>query len=245
MKGVLDLTSAENSRVPLVGRQEEVRSLSYALESRQSRLIVGPSGIGKTRLLEESLFRSGQPFVRVERPLVLHHLLVCMAEKMACRSARFSNLRRATSVHLKPLVLHALRTHPHCVILEDIPSADPRMYRFLQKVYYVPKICLVVTARSGDSIGHLRKLLWDPREEIGLRPLTRQESITLFEHACDVFHLEHFDLDDFRRKVIGAARGNPGQIIAMCRLSSQPEYRSGSHIKFLPLRIDVLSAFVP
>ena len=244
MKGALDLTSAGYSMVPLVGRQEEVRSLSYALKSRQSRLIVGPSGIGKTRLLEESLSRSGQPFVRVERPLVLHQLLVCMAEQMSCRSPRFSNLRQATSVHLKPLVLHALRAHPQCVILEDIPSADPRMYRFLQKVYYVPQSCLVVTARSRDSIGQLRKLLWDPSEEIRLRHLTRQESITLFEHACNVFHLEHFDLDDFRRKVIDAAHGNPGQITAMCRLASQPEYRSGSRIKFLPLRMDVLSAFV-
>jgi hypothetical protein len=118
------------------------------------------------------------------------------------------------------------------------------MYRFLQKLYYLPKSCLVVTARSRGSIGHLRKLLWDPLEEIGLQPLTRQESITLFEHACNVFHLEHFDLDDFRRKVIDAAHGNPGQIIAMCGLASQPEYRSGSRIKFLPLRMDVLSTFV-
>ncbi len=174
----------------------------------------------------------------------MHDLLISMAEKLACRSARFSNLRRATTVHLKALVLQALRGNTQCVILKDIPSADPRMYRFLQQFYYLPKSCLVVTTTSKDSIGHLSKLLWDPREEIGLRPLTHQECLTLFELACNAVHLEHFDRDDFRKKVIAAAHGNPGQIIMMCRLASQPEYRSGNYIKFLPLRIDALSAFV-
>lgn len=229
---------------PLVGRRNEVRKLSAALKARQSRLITGPSGIGKTRLLEECLFKSGQPFLRIERPPVLHDLLVSIAQKLACRSARFSDIRRATTVHLKALVLHALLSNPQCVILEDIPPADPRMYRFLQQLYYVPKNCVVVTTTSKDSIGHLSKLLWDPREEIRLRPLTHRECLALFELACQAFQLELFDRGDFRKKVIAAAHGNPGRIIAMCRLASQPEYRSGKYIKFLPLRIDALSAFV-
>jgi hypothetical protein len=30
----------------------------------------------------------------------------------------------------------------------------------------------------------------------------------------------------------------------MCRLAARPEYQNGRHIKFLPLRMDVLPAFV-
>jgi len=41
-----------------------------------------------------------------------------------------------------------------------------------------------------------------------------------------------------------AAHGNPGQILTMCRMASRPEYQAGRHIKFLPLRIDALTAFV-
>ena len=41
----------EEREIPLVGRQAEVYALARALRSRQSRLILGLTGIGKTRLL--------------------------------------------------------------------------------------------------------------------------------------------------------------------------------------------------
>ena len=235
-------TSAGNPLVPLVGRREEVRALSSAVGARQFRLIVGPAGIGKTRLLQESLPASVQPFVRLEGPFVLHGLLVDLAENLHCRCTRFPDVRRATSMVLKPLVLDALRQSPRCVVLEDVSGTDPRMYRFLQKVYYAGDGCLVVTARSRDCLGCLRKLLWDPGQEIALKPLHRPEALLLFEEACRVFRLESLDLGEFRRKVLAAAQGNPGQIVAMCRMAARPEYQRGRYIKFLPLRIDVLSA---
>jgi AAA ATPase-like protein len=246
MKGrVLESNAAKELAVPLVGRQEEVRALSSALRSRQSRLILGPPGIGKTRLIEESLSSAGQPFVWVERWPVLHDLLVELAEKLVDSSSGCPDFRRATTVGLKPLVLGALGKTPRCVVLEAVAPTEPRMYRFLRELYYIPGCCLMATARTRDSLGHLRKLLWDPREEIEVKPLTQRQSIKLFERACDAFSLESVDLHSFQEKVIDAALGNPGQILAMCRLAAQPEYRNGRRIKFAPLRIDVASAFVP
>jgi len=230
--------------IGMAGRRDDRKALLSALESRQSRLIVGPAGIGKTRLLEECVASSGQRVVRVEQPPVLHHLLVSLAEQLGCRSVRYSSAAQATSVHLKPLVLNALRSNPAAVIVESLESRDPRMYRFLQELYYIPGASLIVTARSVDRIGHVRKLLWDPRERIALKPLSRPESTELFEEAVRIFRLESFDLDDFRGKAMEAAHGNPGKIIAMCRLATEPQYRSGRYIKFLPLRMDMLSAFV-
>jgi len=242
---VLEETSAESPPIALVGRRNEVGALSAALRSRQSRLITGPAGIGKTRVLQECLSSSRQPFLSIPKPVVLHDILVRLAERLHCTSDRFPVLRHATTVHLKPLVLNALRATPHCVILEDVERVEPRMYRFLQELYYVPNTCLIATVRSRTRMGHLRKLLWDSREELALKPLTRMESLRLFAEACRVFRLDPFDLDDFRQKVIDAARGNPGQIVGMCRLAGQSGYRSGRHIKFGPLRIDLLSGFVP
>jgi len=180
----------------------------------------------------------------VEQPRVLHELLVQLGQQLGCDSQRFGSLRRATSIALKPLVLAALERVPQCVVLEDVTASDPRMYRFLQQIYHLRTSCLIVTTKSRESLGHVRKLLWDPREEIVLKPLTRAESISLFDAACRLFQLESLDVDEFRPKVLAAAQGNPGQILAMCRLAVQPEYRQGKHIRFLPLRMDVLPNFV-
>jgi hypothetical protein len=228
----------------LIGRRTEVSALSAALTARQSRLIAGDAGVGKTRLLQESLSAGGQPFISIPRPHVLHDLLVGMAELLDCRSGRFGELRRATTLHLKPLVLNALRANPRCVVLENVEAVEARMYRFLQEVCSLPDTCLVVTTRSKSRIGHLRKLLWDPGEELALKPLTRQESLQLFEEACRAFGLHGFDVDEFRNQVLRAARGNPGQILGMCRLAGQPAYQSGNRIRFGQVRMDVLPVFL-
>jgi hypothetical protein len=185
-----------------------------------------------------------QPYVYVEGPGVLHRLLVELAERLSCPAGRIGSVRNPTSVSLKPSVLDALRRLPRCLVLEDFVDADPRMYRFLQQVYYLPAVSLIVTAASRDCLGHLRKLLWDPREEIALKPLARPEALSLFDVASRMYQLQLFDLGTFRRKVLTAAHGNPGQILTMCQMASRPEYRDGRHIKFLPLRIDALTAFV-
>ena len=118
------------------------------------------------------------------------------------------------------------------------------MYRFLQHLYYIPGVSLIVTAESRGNIGFLRKLLWDPREEIVLRPLGSTESQALFESACRLFALQTLDLAEFRHKVLTAANGNPGQILTMCQMATKPEYQIRGRIKFLPLRIDALTAFL-
>jgi hypothetical protein len=234
----------EGHCVPLLGRLEEMRTLTNALCVRKSCLILGPKGIGKTRILRESLSLACQPYVYVDGPAVLHRLLVELAAGLSCLAARRGSVCKASSVALKPFVLDALRTRPHCLILENIRDADPRMYRFLQQVYYVPGCSLIVSATSRDCLGHLRKLLWDPRDEIVLKPLSRTDALSLFDRAARMYGLEAFDLDGFRSKVLTSAQGNPGQILMMCRMASRPEYQVGRHIKFVPLRIDVLTAFV-
>jgi hypothetical protein len=63
----------------------------------------------------------------------------------------------------------------------------------------------------------------------------------LFDIAAGQFGLRNLDVREFRDKALESARGNPGQIVEMCRMASNPMYVSGSHIKFAPLRIDALT----
>ena len=236
----LAIESRQNTARPLpfVGRQRELRELIAAIRAGQPRLTVGPAGIGKPRLVEEALQAAEQPFVRVRAAGVLHELLAGLAAALGCSRPK------ATSHALRGLVLNALCRAPQCVVLEDLHNADPRMYRFLQRLYYTPGVSLIVTATSRADLGFVRKLLWDPREEILLEPLSRAEAQWLFDEAVRRFGIESLQIDAFGRKVLAAAKGNPGQILAMCRMAARPEYQRGSHIKFLPLRMDMLSAFL-
>jgi len=242
MKNAIEAGPSAEADLPLIGRRDELDELSAALRGRCPRLIVGPPGAGKTRLIREATRAASAAPITVERPGPLHNLLVECAEGLNCRSRRFAAVDRAPTIALKPLVLGSLRETPRCVVIEDLADADPRMYRFLQELYYVPGVCLIISARSRGSLGFVRKLLWDPREEIFLGPLGRSESQSLFDAAADRFELRDLDLEDFRRKVLAAARGNPGQIVSMCRFAARAEYRAGGHIKFLPLRMDVLAS---
>ncbi len=235
---------ADEPGLPLLSRRGELNNLMEALRGRRSRLLTGPIGSGKPRLLREALQQTSEPYVLMGWPPVLHHLLIAMAEALGCSSPSAPNLRLATSQALKSLVRAALRHRPRCVVLEDAHDAEPRTYRFLQEIYHSPGCGLVVTARSRDRLGHLHKLLWDPREEIALKPLTRVDACTLFEAASRKYALSALNLGAFRSKVLTAARGNPGQIVTMCRLASRAEYQDRWRIKFLPLRIDALTEFI-
>jgi predicted ATPase len=205
-------------RQPLVGRRHELRELITAVRAGRSWLLTGPIGIGRKRLIREALELAAQPFVRVSGQLVLHQFLIRLAAALNCGGAR-----KPTSAVLRLLVLDALRRTPQWS--ENVP--------------------LIVTAASRRDLGYVQRLLWDPREEIALEPLSRNDAQALLDHAVRHFDLESLAVEDFGRKVLAAAKGNPGQILAMCGTAALPQYRAGDYIKFVPLRMDMLSAFLP
>jgi hypothetical protein len=231
---------AEELDLPLIGRREELKELGRALRDRRSRLILGSPGAGKSRLIQEATLAEGMACVTLLRPRQLHQLLVDCAKKLNCRVRRFPSIDRATTIALKPLIVDSLQHTPRCVVVEDIVAANPGMYRFLQELYHVPGVSLIISATSRSNLGFLQRLFWDPREEISLGPLNRSDAQCLFDQAADRFQIQEMNVEDFRSKVLTAARGNPGQIVSMCRFAIRPEYHVGRYIKFLPLRIDVL-----
>jgi hypothetical protein len=186
----------------------------------------------------------------------LHHLLIDLARALlqsghrsllalARPSGDLDNwLSRQTSVHLKGVLSTALEAEPRAIILDGIDRASFPVYRFLQRLYFAKGVAFVATTRDAISLGALGRLFWDPRATLHLEPLNPVDATHLFDLAADRFALRGLDVFDFRDRVLEAAQGNPGQIVEMCRMASNPMYVSGTHIKFAPLRIDVLAKFL-
>ena len=241
-------------QLPLVGMTRERRHLDLAFRNRESLLVLGPPGIGKSRLIRECL-DGRETILYVAWEHSLHTLLVALSRALI--TAQHSEfLRRArcgtdpeawlsnqSSIHLKGLLWSAVEIAPVPMILDGIAGAGFPTYRFLQRIYHTAGMALFATSRDLASLGALGRLFWNPSKMLNLAPLHEREAGQLFESAADHFKLRNLNLDDFREKVLESARGNPGQIIEMCRLAAQPQYISGRHVKFAPLRIDTVIKF--
>jgi hypothetical protein len=243
------------SGLAVIGLSRERQALLNAIQRQECLLLLGPGGCGKTALVRsvlESELR-GKAIVPISSFRTPHDLLVMLARGLL-QSGHPSFLRLArgdssvwepwlatqTSIHLKGLLWNALEREPTTIILEGISGAGHPTYRFLQRLQFTPGMTLIATARDHLHLGELSRLFWDPRKTRQVQPLSDSEALQLFEAAVLHFGLRDLRLDDFRDKALDSAKGNPGQIVEMCRLAANPMYWSGRYVKFAPLRIDVM-----
>lgn len=253
----IESTTAIPGDLPLIGLSSERRRVEEALLKHESLLLLGPRGCGKTRLLHELIrsLSSAPAVVYTRCPAVLHDLLIALAcsllESRHHTLARMTSagpnpetwLSRQTSVHLRGMLWNPLEAEPRTLVLDEIEGAGARTFRFLQRLYYARGMAMIAASRDLRALGDLGRLFWDPRRILQFQPLADRESLEVFELAANRFDLRELDLEEFRDKVLESARGNAGQIIEMCRLATDPQYISGTHIKFAPLRIDTMIKF--
>ena len=250
----------ETSAQPILcfGLSGERRRIREAFEKRESILIRGPAGAGKTALLRAAI--AGLPdrrdIVQLAYSSSLHRLLVDLAHSLlAMKHGTLLDLARPdadldkwlahqTSLHLKGILLTSLAAEPRTLVLDGMDGGSFPMYRFLQKLYYARGMTIIGAARDTASLGALSRLFFDPRRIVHIGPLTHAESRRLFCLAANRFGLQGLDLDEFRQKALGSAHGNPGQMIEMCRLAADPAYLSGKHVKFAPVRMEVRIRFL-
>jgi hypothetical protein len=213
-----------------------------ALRRRQPLLLLGPAGSGKTALIRVAIAGSGQEALYLKYSASLHRLLADLARLALPRRAY--DYSSQTSLRLKGLLWTSLEAEPRILVLDGVERASFPTYRFFQRLYHAEGMALIVAARSATLLGAMGRLFWDPRASIHIPPLTHAHASQLFDLAAARFGLGHLDLEKFRGKALESANGNPGQIIEMCRLASNPIYVSGRHIKFAPLRMDALMKFI-
>jgi hypothetical protein len=221
-------------------------------------LILGSAGSGKSALIAHAVvgLEPHQNIITIPYSANLHHLLIDLSRALIrtdhsafLKLARFGDdrekwLSQQTSVHLRGLLWTALEAEPRVIALDGVSAAGFPTYRFLQRLSFAKGVGLIASARDPTSLGTLSRLFWDPRNTMHIPPLNESDAKQLFDMAIRHFDLNHLEIEDFRERAINAAHGNPGQLIEMCKLATNPMYVSGAHIKFAPLRIDTLIRFL-
>lgn len=241
-------------QIPWVGMDGEKQRLVLAFRERESLLVLGAAGSGKTRLIREAL-EGNEEILYIPWAQPLRSLLVAMARRLIA-AGHASFLLRAQpgaavdgwlaaqkSIHLRGLLWAAMETSPVPMALDGIAGAGFPTYRFLQRLYHTPGMALFAASRDPGSLGALGRLFWNPARILHVPPLSARDAWQLFETAADGFGLRNLDLAEFREKVLESAHGNPGQIVEMCRLAADPQYISGRAVKFSALRIDTVIKF--
>lgn len=244
--------------LPVVGLLGERRRLVDALNSRESLLLIGPRGCGKTAVIRAAIAASSrrEDVIYLRYSSGLHELLFSLAFALLQAGHQYIErtlknipdakkwLAQQTSVHLRGLLWNALETDPRTIVLDGVDGASHPVFRFMQRLYFAPGMTMYAAARDSAALGALSRLFWHPQKIIHFQPLSHTDATELFELAVDAYHLRELDISEFRQKVLDSAAGNPGQIVEMCRLAADPQYIAGRYVKFAPLRIDAMLKFL-
>jgi hypothetical protein len=245
-------------------RKRETRRLADALRNRQSLMICGPAGIGKTALASRVI--AGLPAALARRCLeirgakdlrdVLRQLLGRLYEagdKNLRRQLRSEGvvagtfpawLKKSSTSHLKGALYHALEDGDYRFFLDHFPPLTKPVAKVVKEMFWMRHTPVYLLVRDGEE-QHIDRLCqffyWGEREQLVLPPLPPEAAAELLQACIERFGLDQLDLSGFRREVLELSRLIPGAIVKMCMLAADPQYQYGSRIKIKSVYIDYLT----
>jgi hypothetical protein len=249
-------------RALMIDRKAESRRLHQAICKRESLLICGPAGVGKTVLvskvlaeLPEDMARSAisvdglvglQPFLRA----LLQNLHEAgdstlrkqlRAEGVSGRAFK-SWLKSQPTSRLKGAVYRSMQMANYWVFLDHVPPLTLAVAKVLRELIWMRNTPVYLLARGSgpEEVGHAASTYWDERQRLTLEPLHESAARELLEWCVRCFGLAHLNLDDFREEVLSISGYNPGVMVKMCKLAAEPRYHYGSRIKTRLIHIDYL-----
>jgi len=251
------------ARPPFIDREAETRRLRDAILSRQSLMICGPAGIGKTALVSRVL--ADLP------PRLASHCLYLWSIKdlpdllrqliRQLYSARDLSLRRqlhaegvsaATfdvwlkaqpSGRLKGPLYRAVEDGDYKLFFDHVPRLSHVVASVIKELCWMRKtpVYLLPLADSEQALLRASRVFyWGDRERLRLGPLPSSAARELLESCIQQAGLSRFELQGFRQEVLKLSDRVPGAITRMCTLAADPCYQFGSRIKTKTIYLDYL-----
>jgi hypothetical protein len=246
----------------LIGRRQELTRLRNAILARQSLLVHGRAGTGKTALLAEVL-SSLPPRIRsmclvctaYENPRTMwRHLVRSLAEaddpQVMLRVQRECGgtisvdrwLRRQSSLRLRGILRHAMHGGAYRVFLDTTAPLPHGVYSLLQDWVWSKRTPVILFGRGSTErdVGKVGRLFWHSGMLLELLAMPTRDQEAVLEHSIARLNLSAMADDEFRDFILKCAAGLPGAIVRLCELASKSFYQWGGHIKLHTLAVDFL-----
>jgi len=234
--------------LPLIGRGREIAKLQKLAASSTPALVVGPSGVGKTRILLElrkALISQGHPvlYIRFEQPP--HAFLEQIARQLSLEC------KNSSSIMLRGVLWKTLEMKPHVLLIDDLLEVTAPYYRFLERILAAKGNTVIGSAIDAYAAGALRRIFWHQESVVPLPTLKKRDAAALIEQTISIFmskagQPDQFIPSDFALRVAQAARGNPGRIVEMCIRSADSAYRApDQHLRFGAVVMDAITGQMP
>jgi predicted AAA+ superfamily ATPase len=230
-------------------REEEFDALRRRVAARKSALLHGPSGVGKTLLLDHLMpdfphllncpqSSSSQAVFRSLAEILAHKKDTAMLRALGGRPAEA--IRQKTAVSLKGIVISILCGKQYMVVLDHLhrPSHSfATMVRELMISYSVPVVAVARSAHMEDA-GFVAPLFPDRADKLEIKNFDSESAKEFAKLVAKELNLRAENLDDFLTRLVEFSEGNPGAIARMINMATMSKYRVDGHIIVSPLYID-------
>jgi len=188
-----------------IGREKEISEINEYLSRKNSTLLVGALGIGKTHLLKNI---SSTSLLYLDSPVPLKQCLLTICEKYCPNwKERLSLGSRSCSQEIIELLIKEVKDNPIIVIdnLDRLKITDVNIFLKLFE-------CFTILGASSNTSERLKVIWWKFRKVV-LEPLSTQAVNELIKELTVGLEIPNYQL--FVTKIRTTANGNPLAITEM------------------------------
>ncbi len=247
----------------VVGRENEARRLTEAILKGETRIIFGPSGIGKTVLVQKVIgelspalskrclyvaaFKDLQDLLR-QLIFMLYDLkdsnLRQQLHSGGITVLSFASwLKSLPSPNLRGTLYRTVEQGDYRIFIDHIPPLTHPVAKIIKELFWMRNapVYLLFHDEVFQNLYRFHHFFHlGDRERLTLQPLPSEAASELLELSIERFGLSHLDLSAFREEVLELSKQVPGAIVKMCALAADPRYQYGSQVKVRSVYIDYL-----
>jgi hypothetical protein len=246
-----------------VDRDTEAHRLEEAIRKRDSLIIRGPAGMGKTALLSRVVqrlppdlgihclyLRGMKDLQDLLRQLVrglydlkdpnLRHQLHAGGISALTFEAWLNGL---SSGQMKGTLYRTVEQGDYRVFLDHLPPLTHAVAKVIKELFWMRNtpVYLVIRDEAEQHLYQFNNFFyWGDRERLALQALPAQAAAELLESCIERFGLLRLDLAGFREETLVLSKRVPGAIVKMCALVADPQYQKGLRIKTKSVYIEYL-----